>query len=85
MKNIKKKENGENNLNFVKFVIRTLTNDSWNKHTKSKIHLENIEKKNASDRVTLAFPRLQVECNTFYTTKADYTYIILILSLNSLI
>ena len=30
---------------FCEICNRTLTNDSWNKHTKSKIHLENIEKK----------------------------------------
>ena len=34
---------------FCEICNRTLTNDSWNKHTKSKIHLENVEKKNASD------------------------------------
>ena len=44
MKNINKKKE---NTKFCEICNRTLTNDGWNKHTKSKIHLENIEKKNA--------------------------------------
>ena len=30
---------------FCEICNRTLTNDSWSRHTKTKIHLENIEKK----------------------------------------
>ena len=34
---------------FCEICNRTVTNDGWSRHTKTKIHLENVEKKNASD------------------------------------